>query len=187
MNLVAINRAEVELYELVGAIDCGREVPSLKNNASFEAFKEQERLQEPGSPRVFFGHKQNILRWLVDQDSFEDLPNVIEVPNNEDLVVVSFARGEACGGGGSRGSGCFWRCLRFGLPRWLRWLRWFGRCRWFWWRVKLKLSRLFVGSSRILERLFRFDDLTAGFIVLCWGFFVIGVPPNVVGAPLVSV
>lgn len=66
--------------------------------------EEQEPLQVAGSSRLIFAHEQNPLRRMVDQDSFETLPDVFVVPSHDAPVIVTFAGGMGySGGAGSAG------------------------------------------------------------------------------------
>lgn len=99
-----MNAAVAETNESMGEIVGGREVPGLTNNAALEWFEEQEPLQRSGSLCLTFAHEQNALRRILDQESFENLPNAVVIPSDEELVVVQFAGGTV-GIGGAGGSG----------------------------------------------------------------------------------
>lgn len=105
MNVM--NPSAVKLAETMEVIIGGREVPWLTNNGTFRAFKEQEPLQAPESPRLVSVHEQNALRLMVDQDSFEKLSNAVVLSSNDELLVVPFAcaTGGVVGAGVVRGSG----------------------------------------------------------------------------------
>lgn len=99
-----MNAAAVELDEAMGVNVRGREVIGLTNNAVFQTFEEPEPLQEPGSPPMFFTHEHSVVPLMVVQDQFENLPNAVFVPSNDNLVVLPLDGGTG-GAGGSGSSG----------------------------------------------------------------------------------